>query len=101
MWLMRTMILLILMRVCNYQEDEKNQKILVGRLISSRDQCVNPYSSQHESVNLHDNFLSRTHQHTVIFSYPYSYITRLRPAPYSSPMHFIPCVQIRIKADLG
>ena len=37
---------------CNYEEDEKNQKILVGRLISSRDQCVNPYSSQQNAIAL-------------------------------------------------
>ena len=34
---------------CNYEEDRKNQKILVGYGLSSRDRCVihhNPYCSQ-------------------------------------------------------
>ena len=45
-WLMGMMMLLIFVCRCNYQEDQKNQKIPVGYGLISRDQCVihhNPY----------------------------------------------------------
>ena len=46
---------------CNYEEDEKNRKILVGYGIRiSRDQCVNAYSSQHRVAQQYNRYIQST-----------------------------------------